>query len=205
MHSAEYEQAPQELTSALAASSHTDVRVILGLGPAYRSARIVAPAYPVSAVAGDNLALHRALVRAPAGSAIVAQLDGTRSAGHWGELMSRAAQVRGLAGLIVSGAVRDREAIERLAFPVFHLGTDPRPATKLEPGELDVAVHVHGTLIEPGDLVCADGDGIAIVPARLVTMVVEAARNLATRERQLLDRVAVGDSLMELLGLFEPD
>lgn len=201
MRSGDGDLARSELTSALAASAHPEVRVILGLAPAYRSAWIVADAYPVATVAGDNLALHRALVSAPSGSVIVAHLDGPASAGHWGELMSQAAQVRGLAGLILAGAVRDLGEIERLRFPVFHEGTDPRPATKHEPGMLGVSAQIHGTLVEPGDLVCADADGIAIVPARLIREVLESARTIRGRELDLFDRVAAGESTVDLLGL----
>src|SRR5262245_12376059 len=95
------------LTSALAASADPEVRVILGLSPVVRTARITAAAYTIQGVAGDNLALHHALASAPAGTVIVAELEGSASAGHWGELMSQAAQARGLAGLVIAGPIRD--------------------------------------------------------------------------------------------------
>lgn len=189
------------LSAAAAASVDPDTRVIVGLAPAFGEAHVVGPAFTVQGVAMDNLPLHRAIATAPAGSVIVAQLTGAGTAGHWGEIMTRAAQVRGIAGLVLDGSVRDLGALQDLKFPVFHRGTDPRPATKVHAGSLAVPVALIGTIVRPGDIVVADLDGISVVDPSRFEAVVEAARQLAAKEAEILRRVADGSTTMDLLRL----
>jgi 4-hydroxy-4-methyl-2-oxoglutarate aldolase len=190
-----------ELTSALAASADPEVRVVTGLSPVARTARLMAPAYTVKGRTGDNLALHHALASAPAGSVIVAELEGSVSAGHWGELMTQAAQVRGLAGLVLAATIRDVVDIERLGFAVFHRGTDPRQTSKLFPGQLEVPVRIMDTLVEPGDLICADVDGIAVVPRARIDAVRGEAMRIADKERRAAERIQAGETTLEVFSL----
>jgi 4-hydroxy-4-methyl-2-oxoglutarate aldolase len=189
------------LSAAAAASVDPDTRVIVGLAPAFGDAHVVGRAFTVQGVAMDNLALHRAIAATPAGSVIVAQLTGSGTAGHWGEIMTRAAQERGIAGLVLDGSVRDLRALQDLRFPVFHQGTDPRPATKVHAGSLAVPVALNGTMVQPGDIIVADLDGISVVESSHFDTVVEAARELAAKEAEILRRIADGSMTMDLLRL----
>ena len=96
---------------------------------------------------------------------IVLAVGGERDVAHCGEIVAIAAQERGVAGIVLDGAIRDRAEIAALGLPVFHLGTSPRGPGKDGPGALGVPVELDGVEIDPGDLVCADADGIAVVPA----------------------------------------
>ncbi|GAA3482918.1 RraA family protein [Streptomyces yanii] len=94
----------------------------IALSPELRSlwagARLCGPAFTVQGAGGDNLALHHAVPQAPPGSVLVADLGGARF-GHWGEILTVAAQQRGIAGLLIDGGVRDADEIKGLGFPVF--------------------------------------------------------------------------------------
>jgi 4-hydroxy-4-methyl-2-oxoglutarate aldolase len=192
---------PDELASALAASAGAgSVRVVLGLEPAYPGARAVGPALTVQGSPGDNLALHHAIATAAAGEVIVLAVGGERHVAHCGEIVVRAARHRGVAGIVLDGAIRDREAIGRLGLPVFHQGTSPVGPGKHGPGALRVPVELDGVRIEPGDLVCADDDGVAVIPAAEVQAVRQAAADLERREHAILAAIDRGESTVAIYG-----
>lgn len=192
---------PAVTSAMIATAGGARVRTVSGLEAAWAGARAIGIAYTVRGAPGDNLALHRAMVEARPGEVIVAQVGDHRDAGHWGELMSLAAQCAGIRGLVMDGAIRDRAAITTLAFAVFHRGTDPRPTTKLVPGDLGVPILLRGILIEPGDLVCADLDGVAIIPRVVIQEVLDAAAKLALAEKLVAIRLAAGESTLAIYGL----
>jgi 4-hydroxy-4-methyl-2-oxoglutarate aldolase len=163
--------------------------------------KIWGPAFTVKGRAGDNLALHRALALAQRGDVLVAELTGHLNRGHWGELMSIAAQVAGLAGVVINGAIRDSEAIAALGFAAFHRGMHPLPAAKDHPGELQVRVVILGVEIMPGDGVYGDDDGIVIIPKQHLHVAVESAARVDAREQSLAPRLAAGEGTMRVLGL----
>src|SRR6476619_5541292 len=92
------------------------------LRPVWAGARVAAPAYTARCAPGDNLGLHVAVTTAPAGSVLVAEMDGLDDFGYWGEVLTTAAEARGLVGLVIDGCVRDVDALERHGFPVFSTG-----------------------------------------------------------------------------------
>jgi 4-hydroxy-4-methyl-2-oxoglutarate aldolase len=195
--------------SSLPALSSADVAtaggerigVILGLPPAWPHASVVAPAFTLSSAAGDNLALHHAIVEAPFGSVLVVRLTGATAAGHWGELMSIAAAAAGIRGLVVTGTVRDIVKIEALGFPVFHSGVSPRPATKSDRGELGIPVEIGGVRVRTGDLIVADTDGIAVIPRARIDAVIADVIRLERREAEIVQLLQDGASTLEVLGL----
>lgn len=188
-------------SAALATGSPRLVRVIAGLRPVRPGLTAWGPAFTVRGRAGDNLALHRALERARRGDVLVAALEGDVGCGHWGELMTIAAELAGLAGVVIDGTVRDREALAARRFPVFHRGTHPLPAAKELAGDLQVPVTIAAVTVRPGDGVCADDDGIVIVPQRDVSGAVAAAAAVDGRERELATRLRDGETTMRVLGL----
>lgn len=187
--------------ASLASGSPTVVHVISGLQPVRRGLKLWGRAFTVLGRSGDNLALHRALAGAARGDVVVAQLTGDVPRGHWGELMTIAAEAAGVAGLIVDGTIRDRDALAAGGFPVFHRGTNPLPAAKEFPGELQVPVVIDGVEVMPGDGVYADDDGIVVVPERHVGAAVASADAVDERERYIAARLAAGEQTIEVLGL----
>ena len=88
----------------------------------WSGAALAAPAFPVRCTPGDNLAIHVGVARAPAGSALVVDVGEARELGYWGEVLTTAAEARGLAGLVIDGCVRDVAALAAHGFPVFSTG-----------------------------------------------------------------------------------
>jgi 4-hydroxy-4-methyl-2-oxoglutarate aldolase len=168
---------------------------------AWPGARLAAPALTVRCAPGDNLALHAAVVDAPAGWALVAQVAGARARGYWGEVLTVAAQARGLAGVVVDAGVRDVAALARRGFPVFSACVALAGTSKAGPGEVGGTVSVGDVDVEPGDWVVGDDDGVVVVPAAMLADVTAAARRRAERERALFDALGSGRTTVELLGL----
>src|SRR5207244_9753739 len=106
---------------------------VQGLEPAWPAAAASGTAFTARGRSGDNLVIHHALAGAGPGHILVVDLGGGTEAGHWGELMSIAAKARGLAGVIVDGAVRDRSLLAEVGFPVFHAGANPGQSVKDDP------------------------------------------------------------------------
>jgi 4-hydroxy-4-methyl-2-oxoglutarate aldolase len=188
--------------SALLSSAGGDrVRIVLGLEPVFPSARALGPAFTVLGAGADNLALHHAVAAAKPGDVIVLSVGGEREVAHCGEIVAIAAHKRGVAGIVLDGAIRDRIEITGLGLPVFHLGTSPRGPGKAGPGALRVPLEFRGVRVEPGDFVCADADGVAIVTAADAAEVHAAAEALEQREQGILAAIERGETTVEIYGL----
>ena len=134
--------------------------------PAAPGNRICGPAYTVQCAPGDNLMLHKALQRAPAGSIIVASVGTAYNFGYWGGLMATAAVARRLGGLAIDGTIRDSAEIAKMGFPVFCRGFCIRGTTKATLGIINYPVNFGDATIFPGDLLLGDEDGMVVVAAK---------------------------------------
>jgi 4-hydroxy-4-methyl-2-oxoglutarate aldolase len=132
---------------------------------------------------------------------IVADVQGERETAHFGDLLAHAAIVRGIAGVVLNGAIRDRAAITALAYPVFHDGTSPRGPAKRIPGELGGSVELGGVVVQNGDLVCADDDGVVVVRAADAESVMQEARQLSVAELEVERRIRIGESTIAIFDL----
>jgi 4-hydroxy-4-methyl-2-oxoglutarate aldolase len=177
------------------------VRIILGLEPAFPAARVLGRAFTAQGAGGDNLALHHAVSTAGPGDVIVLAVGGEREIAHCGEIVAIAARERGVLGIVLDGAIRDRHEISQLGLPVFHLGTSPRGPAKHGPGALGVPVELCGISVVPGDLVCADADGIAIVAAADADEVQAAVAALEAREQGIIAELRAGRTSVDVFGL----
>src|SRR6476469_42971 len=130
--------------------------------PAWTGAALAAPAYPVRCTPGDNLAIHVGVARAPAGAALVVDVGDERELGYWGEVLTTAAESRGVAGLVIDGCVRDVAALAAHAFPVFSTGVALPGATKNRAGAINRSATVGDVEVHPGDWVVGDGDGVVV-------------------------------------------
>jgi 4-hydroxy-4-methyl-2-oxoglutarate aldolase len=174
--------------------------------PALRAAwpggRVAGPAFTVQGVGGDNLALHRAVVAAPAGSVLVVDVQGAAH-GHWGEILAVSAQQRGLAGLVIDGGVRDVAEQAALGFPVFATLVTVVGTAKDYAGRFDVPVRVGGVVVAPGDLVVGDADGVVVVPAVEIERTLGRADARVAAEREALHAIRSGTTTLEYYGLPE--
>ena len=127
------------------------------------------------------------------GDVMVAAAHGSVRSGVWGELLSTAARNAGCLGAVVDGAVRDVAKMRAMAFPVFARGTCPLDSrNRQRVTDLDVPVEFAGVLVRPGDLVVADADGIAFVPAEAESEVLAYARRKASDEDAVRDAIRGG-------------
>jgi 4-hydroxy-4-methyl-2-oxoglutarate aldolase len=172
--------------------------------PAWAGARLCGVAATVECPPGDNLMLHIAVANAPPGVIIVANVSGHLAAGAWGEILTTAAQARGIAGLAIDGAVRDIDAIRDATFPVFSRGLAIGSCTKERAGTLGGHIQFGGTLVRPGDVILGASDGMVVLEYERLDDVYETALNRRTRESDIISKLRQGRTTLELLGLVDP-
>jgi 4-hydroxy-4-methyl-2-oxoglutarate aldolase len=171
--------------------------------PVHESFRVCGPAFTVDCPPSDNLWIHRAVYGASPGDVLVVDVRGETEAGYWGEILSEAALVRGLGGLVITGGVRDIDRIAALGFSVFAANVCIRGTSK-EPdgdGRLGEPIRVGDVTVRPGDAVLGDADGVVVVEAGEVEAVVAAARARDLNERDVVRRIRDGESTLEIFGL----
>lgn len=160
-------------------------------------------AFPVKSPAGDNLWLHRAIYAAAAGDVLVADCSGGLEFGYWGEVMAVAAQVRGLAGLVTTGGVRDSERMVAMNFPTFAAqiaikGTGKNPAGR---GTIGEAITIGDIDVERGDLVLGDADGVVVLPAADAQAAIKLSEERDLAEQAIFERLRAGDTTIEIYNL----
>lgn len=164
------------------------------LRPMHGGGMLAGPALTVKARPGDNLMLHYALDIAEPGDVVVVDAGGELSNALIGEMMVAYAAKRGVAGIVINGAIRDAAAIRAGDFPLFAAGITHRGPYKDGPGEINVAIAIDGMVIEPGDLVIGDDDGLLCVPYDQVPGVFERADAKNRAELAQLERIAAGQN-----------
>lgn len=193
----------EELAALGAASLSQSGAIALNgrLRPMWSGARLVGPAQTVECAAGDNLAIHAALAEIEEGAVLAVSVHAELAMGYFGEVMSRAAQHGGAAGLAIGATVRDVAAMERLCFPVFAHGVALPSSSKRGPGRLGGSISLGGVTISPGDWLVGDVDGLVVIRAGELASCLKAARALAEREQELFLRLSQGEHTCALLGL----
>jgi 4-hydroxy-4-methyl-2-oxoglutarate aldolase len=166
--------------------------------PLVKGVHILGPAVTVLCHPRDNLMLHKALQVAEAGDVLVASTGGYPDAGYWGGLMATSAMARKLGGLAIDGGVRDSEEMVRMGFPVFCRGTCMRGTTKCVLGTVNLPILFGEVLVNPGDLVLGDDDGIVIVAQKDLEKVLAASRKRVENEVQKSAALSTGASSIEL-------
>lgn len=168
--------------------------------PVWPGTRVAGPAFTVHGIGGDNLALHRAVATAPAGSVLVVDLQGAAH-GHWGEILAVAAGQRGILGLVAECGVRDVAEQAALGFPVFARHIAVVGTTKEHPGRFAVPVRVGAVVIRPGDLIIGDTDGVVVIPVSSVDTALERADARVAAEKRALEAIRGGVTTLEYYNL----
>lgn len=161
-------------------------------------------AFTVRSRPADNLALHHAVIQARPGDVLVVDCGGFLEAGVWGEILTVAAQHRGIAGIVVDGSIRDIERIAELGFPAFSRGVCMQGTGKSDPGVLGETLHWDGAEIDQGDIVVGDSDGVVVIKAFEFDTVVQAALEREAGEADMLAKLRQGATTIDLMGLKHP-
>lgn len=161
--------------------------------------RLAGPAFTVKIFPGETFGVLRAIDAAPAGSVIVVDCGGAERGVSWGGTSTIAAQLKGLAGCVTNGTVRDLAEIQAAKFPVFATGTSLRAGLRGHQGWVDISVSVGEVPVHPGDIVIGDLDGVVVVPADRVEEVAARAVERREQENAREARLRSGEPLAEVL------
>ena len=162
------------------------------LRPYHKAGAMVGPAFTVKARPGDNLMIHKALHLAQPGDVIVVDGGGDLTNALIGELMVATAIKRSLGGIVLNGAIRDLDAIQAGSFPVFAAGVTHRGPYKDGPGEINVPIAISGMVINPGDLILGDADGLLCVPFDSAQYILDAALTKCAAEKVTVQEIEEG-------------
>lgn len=162
------------------------------LRPMHNGAAMAGPALTVKCRPGDNLMIHKALMLALPGDVIVVDAGGDLTNALFGEIMVATSVQIGLAGIVLNGAVRDSQEIARGAFPLYAAGVTHRGPFKDGPGEINVPIAIDGMVIEPGDLIVGDADGLLCVPYEQAEALLTATLQKMEAEKKMLADIAAG-------------
>jgi RraA family protein len=159
----------------------------------YGGRKVVAgPAFVVRGRAGDNLMLHEAIDLAQPGDIVVCDSGGEMGTAIMGDIMARHAAKRGIAAMIIDGAIRDVPSLAEIDLGVWARGVTPAGPYKDGPGEIGYPISCGGLVVMPGDLIVADTDGVVVVPREDASQIVAAAEAHAAKEAVMIAAIAVG-------------
>jgi len=171
------------------------------IAPIARSMRCAGPALTIEVRPGDNLMIHAALTFAQAGDVLVIDGKADLTCALMGAIMMNQCKARGLAGVIIDGAVRDVDELVELGFPVFAAGANPNGPTKFQPGRVNWPIAIGGVSVNPGDLVVGDADGVVVVPRLDAARVLALSEQRSAREQQTRERLRAGELGLDIYGL----
>lgn len=175
--------------------------------PLTQATRFVGPALTVRLEPGNQVDCLDALSVAQAGDVIVVDAAGETETSIWGGLMAGLCQMKGVAGAVVDGAIRDTDEVRDLGFFIFSKAIVPRSthspySGRMEPIEINVPIQCAGVLVSPGDLVLGDEIGVTVIPLEHAAEVLQAAREQAEKEEKTRAKIREGKTVEELLAEF---
>ena len=187
-----YEMLPAEVRDAALMSPRMRP-LVLGL-------RIAGPAVTARCAPADNLMMHKALQLSAAGDVLVVD-GGEPSGAQWGTLAALYAERKPLAGVVIEGCIRDVDDLVERRYPVWSTAISPAHPDKRGAGAVNVPIRCGGVLVNPGDVICADGDGVLVLPqAHLATAVANGEARMMSEDAAAA-AIAAGKSLFDLHDL----
>ncbi len=171
--------------------------------PVWPGTQVVGSALTVKCRAGDNLMLHKAVSIAKPGDILVVDVDGFLEAGIWGEIITVAAMEKGIVGIVTNGSVRDTVPIEDMGFAMFSKGISMKGTTKHNPGTINNTISIGGVVVNPGDIVVGDNDGVVVIPLDMAEEIIKKAEEKERSEAQVMAKIRMGECTMDILGFNE--
>lgn len=170
------------------------------LRPIYPNARAAGTAVTVMCQPGDNLMVHLAVECCRPGDLLVVAVSSASTDGFIGELLATSLRAQGVTAVVIDAGVRDVSMLRDMNFPVWARAVSAQGTVKATPGAVNVAVVCAGQLIEPGDPVVADEDGIVRVPASSAAEIADRAEARVRYETELKEKLASGELGVDLYG-----
>ncbi len=171
------------------------------LRPIQQGVRLAGSAITVSCHAGDNLRVHAALEVCRPGDVLVVTHTAPSAHGMFGELMATSAMSRGVRALVVDAGVRDTADLREMGFAVWSRHVSCQGTVKTSGGSVNVPVVLGGVVVAPGDIVCADDDGVVVVPRDECDRALSQARARIAKEEQNRARFQAGELGVDVYGL----
>ncbi|AFR06262.1 MULTISPECIES: RraA family protein [Nocardiopsis] len=156
----------------------------------WKGAKVVGPAFTVMTAGGDNKLIHEAIDTAAPGDVLVIDGQAVTHRALLGDLMGRRAKARGLAGFVVDGAIRDADDLGAIGFPTWARAVTPAGPYRNGPGLLQVPVSVGRVVVNPGDVIVGDDDGVTVIPRHRLEEIVAAAEAKHAGEEEARARIA---------------
>ena len=160
---------------------------------AYSKGKLAGPAFTIKVPYGDNLMLHKSVDMIKPGDILVIQCENSLNRAIFGSLLVNNLKEKGARGIIVDGAIRDSEEISQIeGIPVYARCTSPNGPWKNGPGEINTTIAVGGQIVRPGDIVCADQDGIVVVPQEYAKEIAAETKEKEEGEKVVLAQMLAG-------------